>query len=137
MLNGLRKSPEGEINITPMIDILLVLIIIFMVLQQPSKGERVEIPQPSMQERQPPPVKQIVVHLHDNGFGKLPTLKINNDDASWEELEPRLQKILLTRSDRVVFVKGDPELEFEFVAQAVELTRTAGASRVGLLGLKD
>jgi biopolymer transport protein ExbD len=137
MLNGLRKSPEGEINITPMIDILLVLIIIFMVLQQPSKGERVEIPQPGSQERQAPQVKDIVVHLHDNGFGKHPTLKINDDEVSWEELEPRLQKILLARADRVAFVRGDPELEFEFVAQAVELTRTAGASRVGLLGPKD
>jgi biopolymer transport protein ExbD len=130
------KGQEGDINITPMIDILLVLIIIFMVLQARSAGERVEIPQPG-----PPqvatPEKNIVVHLIDQGFGLRPKVKINQDEVAWEDLEARLVIALLHRPDRVAFVKGDPELEFEFVAQVVESARNAGAARVGLLRPKD
>ena len=64
-------------------------------------------------------------------------LKINQEEVSWDALESRLTAIFKVRADRVAFVKGDPELEFEYVAQAVDITHHAGADHIGLLGKKD
>jgi biopolymer transport protein ExbD len=128
----------AEINVTPLIDVLLVLLIIFMVIVPPHNfGEEADIPLPAKIETpQPEPQETIVLQLHDLGEGKLPALKINQQDVSWDKLEARLQAIFEARSEKVAFVKGDPELDFQYVAQAIDLTHHAGAERVGLLGPK-
>ncbi len=64
-------------------------------------------------------------------------MKVNREEVSWDELEPRLQKIFLPRVERIAFMKGDPEIDFEYIAQAVDITRRAGADRVGLMGAKE
>jgi len=128
----------AEINVTPLIDVLLVLLIIFMVIVPPHNlGEKADIPLPARIDT-PPSERQetIVLQLHDMGEGKQPTLQINQQDVSWDKLEARLRAIFEARSDKVAFVKGDPELDFQYVAQAIDISHHAGAERVGLLGPK-
>ena len=139
MTFGSRSAQAAEMNVTPLIDVLLVLIIIFMVVMpHHSHGEQADIPQPAPADSHvQPPDNNIVVQLLDGGEGKRPTLKINASElsyeVSWDELVPKMTGILASRASRIIFLKSDPDVQFEFVAQAVDLTRAAGAERVGLI----
>ena len=138
MTGSRRIGPSAEMNVTPLIDVLLVLLIIFMmVLPHRYRGEMADIPQPKTDTTTPPPERTIVVQLHDEGDSRRPTLKINSEAVSWDELGPRLKKIFLPRVGRIAMMKADPGIEFEYVAQAVDITHRAGAVRVGLMGPKD
>ncbi len=134
MTSGARRSLASEMNVTPLIDVLLVLLIIFMVvLPEHRRGEQTDIPQPST-ETAVRPNDPIVIQLRDAGDGKRPDLKINQQEVAWEALELKLQAIYQTRAEKVAFLKGDPEIDFEYVAEAVDITHRAGAERVGLMG---
>jgi biopolymer transport protein TolR len=138
MMVGARSTHSCEINVTPLIDVLLVLLIIFMVILPEHKwGEKTLIPQPSAENMEKNPATPIVIQLEDVGESKRPLLKINQEEVSWDALEPHLTAAFKLRVDRVAFVKGDPEVDFEYVAQAVDITHHAGADRIGLLGKKD
>jgi biopolymer transport protein ExbD len=132
-------SPSGpQMNVTPMIDVLLVLIIIFMVIvmQSKTKGELAQIPQPADPARNsaPPPERTIVIQLEE-GSGKddTPSVKINAEEVSWAELEPRLFDIYKQRAEKVVFVEGDDGVEFRFVADVIDQAREAGVATAGLM----
>jgi biopolymer transport protein TolR len=132
---GARNGRDAEINVTPLIDILLVLLIIFMViLPQHELGELAQIPQPNPDKRAANPTEPIVIQLKNLGKGKRPELAINQKQVGWDELARMLETIFRSRSDRTAFVKGDPEIEFSFVAEALDISHRAGAERVGLLG---
>jgi biopolymer transport protein TolR len=138
MMVGARGARSCEINVTPLIDVLLVLLIIFMVILPEHKmGEQTQIPQPAPDNVALKPIAPIVIQLKDAGGNKPPELKINQEPVTWEGLEARLRDVYKQREDRVAFVKGDPEVEFEYVAQAVDITHHAGADRIGLMGAKD
>lgn len=126
---------RAEINITPMIDILLVLIIVFMVVVSMSqeKGLKAQIPQPANEKSPPQPERTIVIQIAWSGDSKTPTLKINDEDVPWEKLHDRLSNIFTGRVERVAFVKGDDDVDFEFVADAIDIARTSGVERIGLL----
>jgi biopolymer transport protein TolR len=128
-------SPRAEINITPMIDILLVLIIVFMVVVSMSqeKGLPAQIPQPANEKAQPQPERTIVIQVAWTGNNQQPSLKINDDDVKWEQLHNRLSEIFTGRVERVAFVKGDDDVDFEFVADAIDIARSSGVQRIGLL----
>ena len=136
MQMGSHAGVSSEMNVTPLIDVLLVLLIIFMtILPVVPTGEQAEIPQPTTQRKTTDmPGATIVIQVRDEGAGKTPALKINNESATWADLESRLAAIFKTRVERVAFIQGDPEVDFEFVAQAIDLAHAAGADRVGLLG---
>ena len=136
MTTGSRQG--AEINVTPLIDVLLVLLIIFMVIVPPHNlGEKADIPLPQKTDTpRPEPQETIVLQLHDLGEEKLPALKINQQDVSWDKLEGRLRAIFEARSEKVAFVKGDADLDFQYVAYAIDVAHHAGAERVGLLGPK-
>jgi biopolymer transport protein ExbD len=126
-----------DMNVTPLIDVLLVLLIIFMVITPLTpKGLEALVPQP------PPPHQPetqtdrtvVVQVLLDNGKVKL---KINQEDVTQENLQTRLTDIFKTRAERVMFVKGDPEVEFQNVAQVIDTARgTNVIDRIGLITAK-
>ena len=118
-------------NVTPLIDVLLVLLIIFMVITptQPV-GLGAVIPEPSPdQPRITGPDRTIVLQI-DRALG----ITINSESTDLEHLGQRLADIFKARAERVVFVKADPDLEFGHVARAIDILKGAGIDTVGLLG---
>ena len=126
---------RAEINITPMIDILLVLIIVFMVVVSMSqqKGLKAQIPQPATQKAPAQAERTIVIQIAWTGDNKTPKIKLNDEDVPWGKLHDRLSTIFAGRVERVAFVKGDDDVDFEFVADAIDIARTSGVERIGLL----
>ncbi len=134
MMLGGRGGPTSEMNVTSLIDVLLVLLIIFMVLPHPSLGERAVIPQPGTDQTLSPPDKIIVIQLKQAGENQRPTLKINEEAVGWDDLGGRLQVVYSLRVDKVAFLKGDPEIAFQYVADVMDVIHHAGVTHVGLMG---
>jgi biopolymer transport protein TolR len=129
---------SSEINVTPMIDVLLVLLIIFMVIHPVAKlGETADIPHPGKQDINVLHPRTIVIGLHDAGEGKAPTIEINKEQIGWNDLQGRLQNIYKFREEKVAFLHSDPEVEFQFVADVVDMTHFAGIDHVGFVANKD
>jgi biopolymer transport protein ExbD len=125
-----------QINVTPLIDVLLVLIIVFMVVVSLSKqkGLEAQIPQAAQdQNSTPPPDRTIVIQVAWNTPDQPPVLKINQEKVKWEELQKRLHDIYKLRAERVVFVRGDDDIDFQYVAEVIDIAHAAGVDRVGLL----
>ena len=128
--SGSMSSP----NVVPLIDILLVLIIIFMVITPLTpKGLDTLVPQPSpnQQQNQELENKTVVVQVLKDG-----KLKINNEDANWESLGPRIEQVFKDRAEKVAFVKGDNDVLFFQVARAIDIMHGAGIDKVGLITAK-
>jgi len=126
-----------QINVTPLIDVLMVLIIVFMVVVSMSKtkGLDAQIPQPAQENSsQPVPIdRTIVIQVVWGAENQAPVLKINQEAVKWEDLQSRLHDIFKTRAERIAFVRGDDDVDFEYVADVIDLAREAGVERVGLL----
>jgi biopolymer transport protein ExbD len=125
----------GEINVTPMIDILLVLLIIFMVIVPVTpKGLDALVPQPpkNPQQQQQPNDRTIVVQVLYQA-GAAPQYKINETPVQKSELLARLSDIYANRAERVMFVKGDDNLDFRYVAEVIDIGRAANVDHIGLM----
>ncbi len=125
----------SEINVTPMIDILLVLLIIFMVIVPVTpKGMDALVPQPPKHPQQQPPQsdRTIVVQILYRP-GAAPAYKINDTDVTKAELLPRLTEIYANRAERVMFVKGDDDVDFRYVADVIDIGRAANVDHIGLM----
>lgn len=132
-----NRGASAEMNVTPLIDVLLVLIIIFMILPYHSLGERALIPQQSNENTPAQPEKDVVIQLHQTGEGQRPVLKIEDREVGWDDLEAKVREVYSTRMNKVAFVKGDPEIDFQYVVDVVDATHHAGIFQIGLLGAKD
>jgi biopolymer transport protein ExbD/biopolymer transport protein TolR len=124
----------SDINVTPMIDVLLVLLIIFMVIVPVTpKGLNTLIPQPPKNPQQDQPNdRTIVVQVLSNGKGA-PSYKINEDDFAKSALEPKLAEIFAARQEKVMFVKGDSDLDFGKVAEVIDMGHQADVDNIGLI----
>jgi biopolymer transport protein TolR len=135
MAGGGPSNPQ--INVTPLIDVLLVLIIVFMVVVSMSKtkGLEAQIPQPAQDDKsQPVPIdRTIVIQVIWGAQNQPPALKINQENVEWEDLQNRLHDIFKSRAERIAFVRGDDDIDFEYVAEVIDLARDAGVEKVGLL----
>jgi biopolymer transport protein ExbD len=126
----------GEINVTPMIDILLVLLIIFMVIAPVMPhGLAADLPQRSANAN-PRPEAPIVVRIMSARSGQ-PSYKINEEVVSPNELGSRLSSIFSVRANKAMFIKGDDGLAFSTIATVMDIGKGAGADRIGLLTSKD
>lgn len=123
---------KADINMTPLIDVLLVLLIIFMIISnEPPRGLESLVPQPPPPDAPPPDAsddRTVVIQIAADG-----SLKINDEATDEMRMGPRLEEIFKTRAERVVFVKGDPSLEYRYVAQAIDIAKGAGIDKVGLM----
>jgi biopolymer transport protein TolR len=135
MAGGGASGPQ--MNVTPLIDVLLVLIIIFMVIVAKSKPEYkgldAQIPQPPANDSAPAPEHTIVIQLDDQPTAERPVVKINQQPVAWVELQGRLRDIFKQRAEKVAFVQGEDGVDFEYVADVIDTARAAGVQRVGLL----
>jgi biopolymer transport protein ExbD len=130
-------------NVTPLIDVLLVLIIVFMivVIEQKPTGLQTELPQPAKptDNRIPPPQATIVIQIHHAKSGtnplqpEHPQVMVNDEAIDWDHLHDRLRDIYAIRIERVAYLKADDDIEFQDLADVIAIARTAGVDRVGLL----
>jgi biopolymer transport protein ExbD len=134
-VGGSGHGPKSDINMTPMIDVLLVLIIIFMVITPLTPhGLEALVPQPPPPNQKPnqADLRTVVIVIDKDR-----SVKINQDPVTYDTLGSRLEEIFKTRAERVVFVKGDPDLEFSSVARAIDIAHGAGIDKVGLMTPKS
>ena len=129
MMVGGKSGPVAEPNVVPLIDVLLVLIIIFLVITpQTPTGLPTVAPRSAPPETRVEQPQVVVVQVMAGG-----KLMINQDRSDWSSLGARLATIFESREDKVAFVKGDDDVPFEQVAQAIDIMRGAGVEHVGLI----
>jgi biopolymer transport protein ExbD len=135
MAVGTSGGSMSDINVTPMIDILLVLLIIFMVIVPVTpKGLDALVPQPpkNPQQQQAPNDRTIVVQVLYRA-GQAPAYKINDTDVLHNDLQARLTEIYANRAERVMFVRGDDNVNFAYIADVIDIGKAANVDHIGLM----
>ena len=126
-LGGANRGTYTEMNVVPLIDILLVLLVIFMSAPHQQKGLDVSVPQPTVEGPTDPLDGVIVLQVLSSGG-----LRINQEPVAWDHLADRMQAIYKERARKVAFIRGEAPVEFALVARAIDLLHGSGIS-VGLL----
>lgn len=128
MLLGGSSHRKAEMNVTPLIDVLLVLIIIFLLVTPTlSTGLKAHIPQ-NPDEKSPPPIDDIVISVLGDG-----TVRLNRETVAVADLEERLKVVFKNATNHVIFIRGDKELNFSYVAEVIGIAKGAGLDRVALM----
>jgi biopolymer transport protein TolR len=127
-LSGGRGGLLTDVNIVPLIDILLVLLVIFMIIPHRQVGLKTSLPQETTEKVSAEPPDTIVVQVAKDG-----SIRVNGAVVRQEDLRSRLEQIFGVRAERVAFLQGDRSLEFQVVAEVLNVMHVAGASPVGLV----
>jgi len=127
-VGGANRGIFVEMNVVPLIDVLLVLLVIFMIIPHRQKGLPVELPQAESSHPPEPQPPAIVIQVLADG-----SLRINQESVAWDRLRARLEQIFGSRASRTAFVRGDGGLEFQVIARVIDVMRAAGVSSVGLM----
>ncbi len=134
MGGGGTGGAVSEINVTPLIDVLLVLLIIFMVIVPVTpKGLEALVPQPPKDPSKDVPNDRTIVVQVLNNKGGPPSYKINEDTFAKASIEPKLQEIFAARQEKVMFVKGDPDLFYGNIAEVIDFGHQAGVDNIGII----
>jgi biopolymer transport protein ExbD len=147
---GGSSSPRPTMNVTPLIDVLLVLIIVFMivVIEQRPTGLETQLPQQAKSKSKdpsiPPPDATIVIRIHhaqpranlspaELALGDHPQVMVNKEAVDWNRLPDRLRDIFSIRITRIAYLEADDDVDFQDVAEVIAIAKFAGVDRVGLL----
>jgi len=129
----MSTGDRAEINVTPLIDVLLVLLIIFLIITpQKSAGLPAQVPEPAPQSASAEPPREIVIHVAENR-----ELTVNTRPVAWENLADQLRELFVRRPEGVLFVAADRKTEFEDVARVIDIARGAGIAKVALMPRSD
>jgi biopolymer transport protein ExbD len=132
MDNGSKEAVSSVINITPMIDVLLVLLIIFMlIVPMTPRGESAMVPRPAVTTN-PHPEVDVVLEVLKGQDGNI-DFRINRRTVMRRDLSAKLTQIYANRAQRVLFLKGDDQVSFTQIAEAIDISHAAGVDRIGLL----
>jgi biopolymer transport protein ExbD len=126
-VGGEKRGIVSEMNVVPLIDILLVPLVIFMIIPHKQAGLPTVLPQPAPTAVRPEP-EVVVVQVLEDG-----TLRVNQEAVKWDTLRSRLEEVFKMRASRVAFVRGEAAVKFEVVARVIDIMRTAGVTSIGLL----
>ena len=121
-----KRGTFVEINIVPLIDVLLVLLVIFMIIPHQRTGLPAALPQEAVGPTVPQP-EVVVVELIADG-----SLRINRQPVEWQELGERLRHVFASRESHIAFIRGDGSIEFQAVARVIDIMRAEDIS-VGLM----
>lgn len=122
---GMSLNRKAEINVTPMIDVLLVLLIIFMLITPYSRGLNTQNPQPAVSDH---PSHNLTIWVRNNG-----TVRVNEEIIQWAEFRDRLYVLIRTAPTDAAFIGGDRDLDFAQIAEVIDLVKGAGIKHIALM----